>query len=207
MKINKLPINKLPIDILEIILNYNSSSYNDMIKICLMCKNMDIKLIKKLCIRNIKYIDNNFFKCSEKIVELNLLNSNITKLNMLKYCVNIEKLYVNNIINKELEVISNLNKLKYLTLNNVNVYSFEFIKYIDIKTIVLYKSNIYDLFSLRFCEELEKIYIKNTFMKDYYNLVYCKSLKNIYLYSSYINFFDMKYLKQNNIMVYNNDFH
>ena len=201
-------MNNICKDILEVIFNSNNIcySYKDVIKFCLVCKNIDIKLFKKLYLTNLN-VDNTYFITNcYKIIELNLMNTNIKDLLFLKLCINIEILYLKNITNDNLLNIKFLTNLKHLTLNNINITDLSFIIPTKIKLLTLYNINIYDTKSLQLCNYLQKIYIKNSYLNNYYYLSKCESLTKIHIYNSPIHFHDIKYLTENNIKVYNNIF-
>ena len=88
MKHNLSNISK---DILELILNYNYQYYShkDLLKVCLVCKNINIKLLKRLYLKYVKFDNINFLQNCDKIIELNLLNTNIIDISPIQQCINI----------------------------------------------------------------------------------------------------------------------
>lgn len=205
---NKYDLSNISVDILEIIFNSNNEcySYKDIIRLCLICKNININLLKNLYLTNLN-VDNIYFTINcYKIIELNLMNTNIQELSFLKLCINIKILCVKNITNDNLLNIKFLINLQNLTLNNIIITNFSFIIPTKIKLLTLFCTNINDTKPLQFCNYLNKIYMRQSYLNDYYNLSKCKSLSKLYLYNSQIHFHDMRYLTKNNIKIYNNKF-
>lgn len=204
----KYDLSNIDIDVLEIILDSNNKcfSYKDIKKLCLICKNINVNLLRKLYLTNLN-VDNIYFTINcYKIIELNLMNTDIQELSFLELCINIEILCLKNITNDNLLNIKFLTNLKHLTLNNINITDLSFIIPTKIELLTLYYINIYNTKPLQLCNYLKKIYIKKSYLNNYYHLSKCKSLCKLHLYNSQIHFHDMRYLTENNIKVYNNTF-
>lgn len=203
-------MNNICKDILEVIFDSNNTCYShkDIIKFCLVCKNIDITLFKKLYLTNINSIDN-YIQLKDncyKIIELRLIDTNVGDLSFFKLCVNMKTLYLKNVDNDNLLNVRYLHNLKYLTLSNMDIYDISFITTTNLKLLTLCYINISNIEPIQLCNNLKKMYIKNTYLNNYSHLTKCKSLSKIHIYNSPIHFHDMRYLTENNIKVYSNIF-
>ena len=118
-----------------------------------------------------------------RLIDLNLINTNIKYIEPLRKCIKLKTLRISNISNNSLNIISTLHNLQYLDIynsNNLFTVNLSFLKYTKIEILSLYDINILDITPLIQCYNLHKLYLHNVKVNNY-NI----SIEQIYLLSSY----------------------